>query len=269
MLKKMGISAKLNSGFVILAGIALVLAAVSVAAMRNLKTTLDSVIQIDARRVELAGRIQYSSADLLRVENGIIFRLLSQDAAGSDGYRRRAGEVLAELRREFDELRPLAGNAVKQGAVQEMASTVQSWSAIHEELCSALQAQQYDVAQKTLSDRITPVGEKMASLAAACSQSVKADLEKSRQDTGTREQWILFVIAVFALLSLGCAALVFWVVRTAASHLRQVSAEMDAQAPAPPTVFPPGPALRRQHRQTGAGNADDGPVERRGGRRTA
>jgi len=66
---KMGLSAKLNSGFTVLLATALLLAGVSVAAMHSLKTALDSVIQGDVRKVELAGRIQYSSADLLRVEN--------------------------------------------------------------------------------------------------------------------------------------------------------------------------------------------------------
>jgi len=111
---KMGLSAKLTGGFVTLSAAALLLAAVSVVAMRSLNRTLDSAIQVDARRVELAGRIQYSSADLLRLENGIIFRLMSQDAAGSDNYKKRAAEVLAELRKEFAELGPLVGQVGSQ-----------------------------------------------------------------------------------------------------------------------------------------------------------
>ena len=89
-----GLRTKLNLGIATLSGAALVLSLVSVVATSSLRGTIDSVIQKDARRVEIAGRIQYSSAELLRVENGIIFRLMSQDAAGSERYKRRAQETL-------------------------------------------------------------------------------------------------------------------------------------------------------------------------------
>ncbi len=230
MFNKMGLSAKLTCGFVTLSVVALLLAAVSVVAMRSLNRTLDSAIQVDARRVELAGRIQYSSADLLRLENGIIFRLMSQDAAGSDNYKKRAAEVLAELRKEFADLGPLVGEAGARGPVEEMTATVQSWSAVHDELCAALQAQQYDVAQKIVTERVTPTGERMASLAGAYAQTAGADLEKARENAGGRERMSLIMIAVFALLSVACAVAVFWVVRGANILLRRVSQAMEAHA---------------------------------------
>ncbi len=228
MLRKLGFIAKVNSGFVALVSTALVLAGVSLVAINYLKSTLDSVIQVDARRVELAGRIQYSSADLLRVENGIIFRLMSQDLAGSDKYKQRASELLGDLRKEFDELTPLA--IANQGAVQEMAANVQAWAKINDQLCAALQAQKYDVAQTLVSDKITPAGEKMVSLASAYSQSVKADLEKSRQDSASRAWMVLLVVACVAVFAVSCAAMVFLVVRRAGRGLNRVSAAMDGHA---------------------------------------
>ena len=230
MFNKMGLSAKLTGGFVTLSAAALLLAAVSVVAMRSLNRTLDSAIQVDARRVELAGRIQYSSADLLRLENGIIFRLMSQDAAGSDNYKKRAAEVLAELRKEFAELGPLVGQVGSQGPVQEMAATVQSWSTVHDEMCTALQVQQYDVAQRIVSDRITPTGERMASLAGGYALTARADLESARENAGGRERLSLMMIAAFALLSVVCTVVAFWVVRGANILLRRVSEAMDAHA---------------------------------------
>jgi len=227
---KMGLSAKLTCGFVTLSATALIVAAVSVVSMHRLKASLDSAIQMDGRKVELAGRIQYSSADLLRLENGIMFRLMSQDAAGSDHYKQRAAEVLAELRKEFAELGPLVDEADARGPVQEMAATVQSWSAVHDELCAALQAQQYDAAQKIVSERITPAGERMAALAGGFAQSVRAGLEKARETAGDREQMSLTMIATFALLSLVCAVAVSWAVRAANIRLRRVSEAMNAQA---------------------------------------
>jgi CHASE3 domain sensor protein len=174
MFNKMGLSAKLTSGFFILTATALLLAGVSAVGMRSLKTALDAAIHVDARKVEFAGRIEYSSADLLRLENGIIFRLMSQDAAGSEQYKRSSADVLAKLTKLFVELRPLVDEGGGSGPVQEMSATVQSWSKIHDDLCAALQAQQYDVAQKIVSDRITPAGERMASLASGFSNSVRA-----------------------------------------------------------------------------------------------
>ncbi len=230
MLRKLGFIAKVNTGFVTLAATALILAGVSLVATSNLKDTLDSVIQVDARRVELAGRIQYSSADLLRVENGIIFRLMSQDRAGSDKYKQRASELLGDLRKEFDELTPLEGAPAKQGAVQEMTANVQAWAKINDQLSAALEAQQYDVAQTLVSDKVTPAGEKMVSLASAYSESVKAQLEKSRQNNANRARAVLLVVASVALFAVCCAAMVFLAVRRAGRRLNRVSASMDEHA---------------------------------------
>src|SRR5215469_8148328 len=116
----MGLKARLNAGVGAVSAATLVLAAVSIGAISNLRSTIDSVIQKDVRRVEIAGHIQSSSAELLRVENGIIFRLMSQDPAGSDRYKQRAGAVLDEMAGQFKEESPLLKPSTGDKDAKEM-----------------------------------------------------------------------------------------------------------------------------------------------------
>jgi methyl-accepting chemotaxis protein/methyl-accepting chemotaxis protein-1 (serine sensor receptor) len=214
----------------VLSACALILGGVSVFAIRGLKATLDAVTGRDTAKVRLAGSIQYSAADLLRLENGIIFRLMSQDQAGSENYRRLSSEMFQRLSSHFDSLRPLMAEGSANTAVAGMIDTARAWSGFHEQMIQALQKQEYDAAQKTLSDQITPTGERLVSQAGEFSQTVTAALAEAQEAAGTREQAYVWITTMFGLLSLACAVAVHLVVRTASTTLQRVAAEVSGHA---------------------------------------
>jgi methyl-accepting chemotaxis protein/methyl-accepting chemotaxis protein-1 (serine sensor receptor) len=230
MMTKMGLSAKVNGGFLTQSAIALVLAAVSLGSMRSLRGTIDSVVQKDARQVELAGKIEYLSAELLRVENGIIFRLMSQDGPGAERYKQRAGEVMEQLKKQFDELPPATSQTGGSRTLEDMRASVLAWKSVHSDLLRALDAQEFDQVQTILSDKVTPSGERMVALANSYTASVDADLATARDGAISRQQGSELLIGLFALVALVCSAIVYTVVRRAGVSLLEVSVEMREQA---------------------------------------
>jgi len=217
-------------GFIALSVCALILGVVSVLSISGLKATLDSVTDRDTRKVALAGSIQYSAADLLRLENGIIFRLMSQDQAGSQNYRRLSSETLRQLGMHFDELKPLLDGDSGRDLVAGMVATAHDWSGFHEELIQALEKQEYDAAQKTLSDKITSTGERLVSQAGEYSKTVAAALGKARDDASSRELTCLWITSIVALLALACTVAVHLVVRGANITMRRVAMEVNGHA---------------------------------------
>jgi uncharacterized phage infection (PIP) family protein YhgE len=226
----MSVTSRLKMGFLALSACAMILGVVSVLCISGLKATLDSVTERDTRKVALAGSIQYSAADLLRLENGIIFRLMSQDQPGSENYRRLSSETMRGLGKHFDELKPLLDGDSGSHAVAEMANTAHAWTGFHEELIQALDKQEYDAAQKTLSDKITPTGERLVSQAGDLSKAVTAALGQAQDDAGSRERLCLWITTIVALLALVCAVAVHLVVRSAGITLRRVATEMHGHA---------------------------------------
>jgi methyl-accepting chemotaxis protein/methyl-accepting chemotaxis protein-1 (serine sensor receptor) len=225
-----GLKARLNAGVGAVSAATLVLAAVSIGAISNLRSTLDSVIQKDVRRVEIAGHIQSSSAELLRVENGIIFRLMSQDPAGSDRYKQRAAAVLDEMAGQFKELNPLLKDSTGDKDAKEMQATLSSWTSVHRDLLHALDAQQFDLVQTILGEKVTPTGERMAALANSYMTSVKADLVKARESAGASQRTSATLIGLFGLIAIGASGLVLMRVRKAGATLHRVSVEVGEEA---------------------------------------
>jgi len=230
MQHRVNVITRLKAGFIALSACALVLGSVSALSIRSLKATVDAVTDRDARKVALAGNIQYSSADLLRLENGIIFRLMSQDAAGSENYRRLSKETQGQLSARFDELKPLVKEDQGGSSIEGMEATARAWAEGHEAMIAALDKQEYDTAQKVLSDRITPAGERLVSQASDYAKSVTAALLKARDEAGSREAACLWITSLVALLALGCAGGVYFVVNNASSTLRRVAAEVNGHA---------------------------------------
>ncbi|MGP8245317.1 MAG: methyl-accepting chemotaxis protein [Bryobacteraceae bacterium] len=230
MRRKLSVTSRMRIGFMALSACALILGGVSVLSLSGLKATLDSVAERDTRMVSLAGSIQYSAADLLRLENGIIFRLMSQDQAGSENYRRLSSETMQRLRKHFDELKPLLDGDSGNNRVAEMANTAHAWSGFHAELIQAIEKQEYDAAQKTLSDEITPTGERLVSQAGEYSKTVAAALGQARDDAGSRERSSLWITTIVALVALVCAVAVHLVVRSASIALRRVAVEVNGHA---------------------------------------
>jgi hypothetical protein len=208
----------------------MILSGVSVLAIRGLKATLDSVTEKDSKKVALSGSIQYSAADLLRLENGIIFRLMSQDQGGSDRYRKLSSETMLRLDSHFTELKPLVADDSGSRMVADMIDAARAWKGFHDELIRALDKQEYDGAQKTLSDKITPAGERLVSLAGDYSKTVAEALDKAQQDAGSRELASLWITTVVALLSLVCAVAVHLMVRNANITLRRVATNVSGHA---------------------------------------
>jgi methyl-accepting chemotaxis protein/methyl-accepting chemotaxis protein-1 (serine sensor receptor) len=230
MYRKMSVTTRLRIGFLALSACALVLGGVSVLAIRGLRATLDSVTERDTRKVALAGSIQYSAADLLRLENGIIFRLMSQDQQGSQNYRRLSTETMGRLGSYFNELKPLLGADSSSGVVAGMVETAQAWSGFHAEMIQALDKQEYDAAQKTLADQITPAGERLVAQAGEYSKAVAAALVKSRDDARPREEASLWIATLVALISLVCAVAVHLVVRSTNITLGRVATDLSEGA---------------------------------------
>lgn len=227
---RMSLGAKLNAGFGTLSGVALILAGVSVVSTDGLKGTLDAVVGRDARKVELAGRVEALTAEVLRLENGIVFRLMSQDAAGAESYEGRAGAALKQLGGTIQELQPLGSGQEELAMLDRMTETFGKWSILHQGMLRALAAQQYDEVQKTLSERIIPAGERISSTASEYTKLMRNALENSRTSVGRRVGISLWLSIGLAIVALIAAGIVYWLVRDVNVLLRKVAGEMGRHA---------------------------------------
>ena len=209
------------TGFGAVLALSFVLSISSLTSNSALKSEIDSIANEHALKVDLAGQISTGAAEMLRYENEIILRLILQDQTRSNAYKERFGTTAAKVRNLIAQMDRIPNTDDAKRRLAKLRNREENWVGLHDEMIRMLDAQQFDVAQKTLAEKIVPAAEEVAQISAGTVSAVREALNQSRQTAEARQAanfWIQVVLVAIALF-VGCAVLVM--VRRSTVSLRE------------------------------------------------
>jgi len=203
MRSRMNLTRKLTAGFAAILGLSLVLSVSSLTSISALRREIDNIADHQAAMVDLAGQISTGAAEMLRLENGIILRLILQDQDRADRYKRAFEETSANTTRALARMEQMRAGDQGRDLLGRLRSGFENWDSLHRQMTGMLDAQQFDAAQKIMGEKIVPAGEEMERTAGETVSSVREALSQSRQAADSRQSanfWIQLVVGMAILL---------------------------------------------------------------------
>jgi hypothetical protein len=222
MTSRLTLTWKLTGGFAAILGLSLILSVSSLASISALRREIDTIAGQQAVMVDLAGQTSRDAAEMLRLENGIILRLILQDQARADQYKRAFEDTFTSAQQALTRMEEMPGTGESKAALAQLRLGFENWGALHRQMIGMLDSQQFDSAQKLLGERIVPAGEELEKTADNTVAAVRAVLSESRQAADSRQSAHFWIQVLLMALSLGVGAAVILVVRQAAAGLREL-----------------------------------------------
>ena len=227
MTSRVNLTWKLTAGFTVILALGLVLSVSSLTSIGALRGEIDRIAGQQAVMVDLAGQVSAGAADMLRLENEIILRLILQDQARADQYKQRSETTLTEARQALVRMAEMAGGGQSRPLLDQLRNGFDNWGSLHHEMIRMLDAQQFDGAQKLLAEKIVPAGEEMKRVAGDTVSAVRRALNESRQAADSRQSVNFWIQVLLMALSLTVGVAILLVVRRAAVGLRELVWKID------------------------------------------
>ncbi|HVX67570.1 MAG TPA: methyl-accepting chemotaxis protein [Bryobacteraceae bacterium] len=218
----MSLSRKLVVGFGAILVLTFVLAVAALTSMSVMRAEIGRVADQHAVRVDLAGQISTGAAQMLRLENGIILRLILQDQTRSEAYKQAFQTTSAKVQSLIRQMEQIPGGDDDKARLESIRGGVERWIGMHREMLAMLDAQQFDGAQKMIGDQITPAGENLERACATMSDGVRTALKESSTAAQSRQAanfWVLLLLGIVAAL---VGAGLLWMVRRSTGELRKL-----------------------------------------------
>jgi methyl-accepting chemotaxis protein len=222
MKSRMSLARKLMAGFGAVLVLSMVLSFSSLTSISALKEQINSIANQQAVKVDLAGQISTGAADMLRLENGIILRLILQDQSLSETYKQRFTASAKQVRSLISRMEQMGESGDGKRLLSRLRNGVGHWISLHEEMIHMLDAQQFDGAQRMLGERIVPAGEDMLRASGEMVAAVREALNESRQAADSRQTLNLWIQVLLTAVSLFVGGSILWMVRRSTSSLREL-----------------------------------------------
>ncbi|HEX8984971.1 MAG TPA: methyl-accepting chemotaxis protein [Bryobacteraceae bacterium] len=216
----MSLSRKLMVGFGAILALSLVLSVSSLTSMSALRGEIDRVVNQQAAKVDLAGQISTGATEMLRLENGIILRLILQDQARSDAYKRQFTTTSAKVQSLIAQMSQIPGSERDGQYLASIRSGVDRWIRLHGEMIRMLDTQQFDGAQKMMGDQISPAGEELARACTTMASAVRSALKDSSAATQNRQAVNFWIQMLLGVISMVVGGFLFLMVHRSTDSLR-------------------------------------------------
>lgn len=196
----------------------------------GLRNTVVTAYDIDARKVELSGRIDMDAMELMGREEAAVSRMLQGDRQGLEEALKVHAEVASRIGASITELRKLPWSRTEQAKFEEWERTYQEWQQRHVALEASLRGGDRDQAirinQQELSQMIRQADDSIEAYTASVMEGTTA----SRAAAESRVRLGLTVIVVVSLLALVAAATSMMVAMSATAKLRAAVAGLSGGA---------------------------------------
>jgi len=222
MTSQMSLARKLMAGFGAVLILSLALSVSSLTSINALKGEIDRIANEDAVKVDLAGQISTGAAEMLRLDNGIILRLILQDQAGSEANKQRFHTAAAKVQSLIGQMDRIRNTDDGKRRLAKLRSGAANWVGLHDEMLHLLDAQQFDGAQKMLGDRIVPAAEDMERLSGDMAAAVREVLNGSRDAAETRQSGNFWIQVLLTAVSLAVGGYVLWMVKRSTVSLTKL-----------------------------------------------
>src|SRR5262245_7022224 len=218
--------AKLGIATGILGVVIVLLAAVGMQSLGKMEDTLGRTVEINAHKLNLAGRLNAEEANMAVGQRGLIMFSYARNAAGAATAEALFQESSAQFQRHLGEIRPLVVTGRGKELIADIDRRIAEWLPAYAELNRLAKSGDPDGATRVLSERITAhylgIGSDAAELAKICEELMQQDYRASAGNLSAT-RWLML-----ALIAVGAFAGVFAVLmmRSTATELRRVAVEM-------------------------------------------
>jgi methyl-accepting chemotaxis protein len=218
--------AKLGISTAILGLVLALLAAVGLHELGAVSDILHQTVDVNAKKVQLAGVLNTSGANMAVGQRGVILFAYAKNPGGVATADALFQESSAKFQRALSEVEPLLATERGKQLVTDMQSRAGAWLPAYTELFRLANAGDPDGAARLLMDRITPlylaVGTDAEGLAKTANDLMQQDAQTAAGNVSFTRWLMTLLIAGGAI----AGAFAVWLMRSTSGQLRQIASEM-------------------------------------------
>ena len=187
---------------------------------------LETVTNVYARRIEMAGRLAVLSSDMLALERGVLVRLAMNDIPKAEGYHRNFAERRRQLAEVSAALRPLLVLEMSTKSLAALDEAAGSWAPAHEELWRARADKHLDQALGIYDRQTLPLAKEIAKQAGVLvvnQQKLMAEAVQEARGRISASRWSTAILIAFGFVT---GAIVIFTVRDTARNLKDIAARL-------------------------------------------
>jgi len=220
----LGLKLGVSTGLLLLVTIAL--AAVGLHGLGTADDILHRTIDVNARKVKLAGVMDAAESDMGVGQRGMILFSYAKNSAATASAQTLFEENSATFQRSLTELRPLVSTQRGKELVAHVETTLAQWLSAFQELRRQVGAGDPDGATMTLTQRITPLclemGKDLDDLSDTAEQLMTKDAATAAESVSI-SRWLTFLLIAGGLLT---ATFAVWITITTVRGLRSAATEL-------------------------------------------
>jgi methyl-accepting chemotaxis protein len=226
----MSLTKKLLYSFAAMLGLLLVLGGGGLLMTRDLSGELSRAADVTAKQQSLAGRVNADASELASLERGTVLASMLSDNGHVQAYQQDFTQRSENLRKALAELRKTSNTKEAVSRLQSLEQQADSVAQSHDQLRAAIGAQQMDQAMTIFSQKVQPGLEEIARQSESLVSQLNTDLAAASASASSKSARNTTLTVLLLIVSLGIGALVLWMVRQAASALRELAERMSDSA---------------------------------------
>jgi len=226
----MSLSRKLLTGFGAMSALTLVVGVGAILSIRSLNGDLARAVDVTARNQYLAGVVDAAASELTSLERGNVLSTILGDKTQAEAYKQQFRDPASRLQKALADLRRSGETQEAQSLFQTLGRQAAQVLQAHEELQSAMAAQQMDAALSIFAQEVQPRLAEIGRGAAALVDQQNRALAAASVASAAKSARVRNLVIGLLLLSLAVGGVVLWIVRQANSALALLSAGLAENA---------------------------------------
>lgn len=202
------------------------LAAVGLYSLGSADETLHRTVEVNARKVKLAGVLNTAESDMEAGQRGVVLFTYAKNAAALAASEATFQESSAAFQRTLTEIRPLLLTDRGKQLLGVIENGYSQWLPAYAEVRRLAQSGDADGAARVLSERITPLyvelGKRSEELTKLSEDLMQQDIRQAGDDL-VAHRWLTLVLIAVGFVAAAFAA---WLIVKTARELRRAAGEM-------------------------------------------
>jgi methyl-accepting chemotaxis protein len=218
--------ARLGISTALLGMVIVLLAVVAVRALGTMDEALRRTVEVNAKKLDLAGKLKAAESDMAVGQRGLIMHSFAKNPAGMATAEALFQDSSAKFQRTLSEIRPLLITDRGKDLLADMEKRMSQWLPAYTDLRGLARSGDADGAARLLAERITAhyltIGTHATELSQNVEEVMRQDYRVSAQSLATT-RWLMILLIAGGVLAGGFS---IWLVRSTSVELRRVAAEM-------------------------------------------
>jgi methyl-accepting chemotaxis protein len=202
------------------------LAVVGLRQLSVMEAVLHRTVDVNARKVELAGILNSAESDMAVGQRGVILFTFAKNPGAAAAGDALFQENSAKFQRALAEIRPLVVTDRAKELMADMETRLAAWLTAYGDLHRLTDGGDADGASRLLTDRITAhyvaIGRDAQELVKTCNDLMKEDKSTAADDLATTRWFMSLLIAGGSV----AGAFAMWMMRSTTRELRRIATEM-------------------------------------------